>query len=155
MAAPLLIPDRNAHDIIRAEVTGFSEIPEIQQEPEPVSKPFDHANLEKLPFHKLIGEAVIDTNFVQVEDSNEERDEEAIQAMKILFKCLKGDKTVESVLKSATESKETLKEVSEAAALLMFMGYETIYLATESSLLSLYNNIPKIRKSVEAKRQNT
>ena len=148
MTTPL--PERGGNVVIGAEVSAFNEIPEIQEKQETVSKPFDYSRLESLPFAKLIDEQVLDREFVQIEDSSEECEDGAIKAMKVLFKHLKGDKTVDSIVSSGPE--DIRKEASEAAAFLLFMGYETIYLANERSLVSLYNNISKVRKSVEAKR---
>ena len=100
-----------------------------------VEKGFRHEKTPPLPFLALLDGAQLSNQpSKDLSAAENEQNEKEAAAIKVLLKHVSGDKTVSALLRANTESDESRKEISEAALVLLLMGFETVYVANEDAL---------------------
>lgn len=96
--------------------------------------PLRHEKSRPLPFLKLLEDAPAPAAAAPSHEKLEGAD-----AINVLLRHVTGDKTVGALLRASAESPETRNEIAEAAASLLFTGFETVYIANEDALRARLN----------------
>lgn len=88
-----------------------------------------------LPFFKLLeGVQVKSPSPPGTHETGQIENSKFIDSIQILLKYLDDEKTIGSLLRSKNETEEHRKEIAHAAATLLFMGFETVYISNKAAL---------------------
>lgn len=96
-----------------------------------------HTRMPPLPFLKLLdGVQVKSPAPAGPKETGKIENSKFIDSIQILLKYLDNDKTVGSLLRSKNEPEEHRKAIAHAAATVLFMGFETVYISNKAALIA-------------------